>query len=130
MFWLVTVQSQYVVQITSGIAQPLVKCAIVAFYLRLFGNVRWVRLFCYGWHVAIPCAYVAYVIVLLVFCVSWSSASLERCNQTAPATLVIGVFNVIIDIAIFVLPFFIISNLQINRQRKAALAGVFLVGFL
>lgn len=123
-------QSQYVVQISSGIAQPMVKCAIVAFYLRLFGNVQWVRVFCYGWHVAIPCAYIAYIVVLLVFCVSWDSASLERCKQTSPATLAIGVCNVVIDVAIFVLPFFIISELHMSRQRKAALAGVFLAGLL
>lgn len=116
-------------------AQPLIKCAILAFFLRLFGSLRWVRIFCYSWLVVIPCLYIAYVIGLLVLCLprpgqEWDSNLLLRCNKTSPATLAIGVCNVIIDSAIFAMPFFIIANLQVTRQRKLALGGVFLIGFL
>lgn len=122
-------------QIAAAVANLLVKCAIVAFYLRLFGTVRWVRVFSYGWLIAIPCIFGAYLIALLVFCIPspgqpWDSSLTQRCNKTSPATLAFGICNVIIDVAIFVMPFFIIYRLHIDQQRKAALAGVFLIGFL
>lgn len=129
------VQAQSASQILAPITQPMVKCAILAFYLRLFGTVRWVRIFCYGGLVVIPCVYATYVIVLFVFCIpkagrAWDSDFVQRCDDTTPAKLTIGVCNVIFDIAIFVMPFFIISRLNASRQKKQALVAVFLVGFL
>lgn len=113
----------------------MVKCAILAFYHRLFGTLRWVRFFCYSCVIVIICAYIAYVVTLLIFCIpkpghDWDSALVQRCTEAIPATLIMGVCNVIIDIVIFTIPFFIISKLSINRQKKIALGGVFLIGLL
>lgn len=113
----------------------MVKCAILAFFLRLFGTLHWVRLYCYGLLVLIPCLYIAYVIALLVYCIprpghGWDSALLAHCNETTLAAIVIGICDVVIDVAIFVMPFFIISRLNVSRQKRTALAAVFLIGFL
>lgn len=129
------IQSLTIVEITSTVAGPAVKCAILAFFLRLFGTLRWVRRLCYGCLMIICILYLAYLISLLVYCVpkpggAWNSDLLLHCATTSPTTLAIGVFNVIIDITIFVIPFFIIAKLHVDRKRRKALAGVFLVGFL
>lgn len=79
--------------------------------------------------------YLAYLIGLLVYCLpkpggAWNSEVLFRCSETSQVTLAIGVCNVIIDVAIFAMPFFIIVKLKMDHKRKKALVGVFLIGFL
>jgi len=48
----------------------------------------------------------------------------------APATITIGVCGMIIDIAMFIIPFFIIPGLHAKRRQKKGLVVVFLIGFL
>lgn len=129
------IKSQTTVQVTSTVAVPVVKCAILAFFLRVFGTLRWVKKFCFSFLIIISALYLAYLVGLLVYCVpkpggAWNSELLLHCGLTSPATLAIGVCNVIIDIAMFSMPFFIITKLHIDRKRKRGLVGVFLIGFL
>lgn len=101
----------------------------------MFGTLEWVRKFCYGCLLIISVLYLAYLIALLVYCLpkpggAWNSELLLRCSETSQVTLAIGVCNVIIDVAIFAVPFFIIARLHLDPKRKKALVGVFLLGFL
>ncbi|KAK9419295.1 putative Integral membrane protein [Seiridium unicorne] len=128
-------KGQSAVLVLTSVANPLVKGSILVFFLRLFGTLRWVRIFCYGLLSATLVLYGAYLIALLVLCIPprgqpWDSVLLARCATSTPATITIGVCAVVIDTAIFIMPFFIIAGLKLSRDRKRGLAIVFLVGFL
>lgn len=101
----------------------------------MFGTLGWARKFCYGCLLVISVLYLAYLVGLLVYCLpkpggAWNSEVLFRCSKTSQVTLAIGVCNVIIDVAIFAMPFFVFAKLKIDQKRKKALVGVFLIGFL
>ncbi|KAK8039525.1 hypothetical protein PG993_007936 [Apiospora rasikravindrae] len=128
-------KGQAAAQVLTSIANPLVKASILLFLVRLFGTLRWVRIFCYTLLVVTVGLYGAYMIALLSLCIpsggaQWDAALLARCGKTTPATLTIGVCAVVIDAAMFVMPFFIVAKLHVQPSRKRGLAAVFLVGFL
>ncbi|KAI1758506.1 hypothetical protein GGR53DRAFT_516931 [Hypoxylon sp. FL1150] len=128
-------KSQTAVQILTSIANPLVKGSILLFLLRLFGTLRWVRILCHGLFATILALYGAYLVILLSLCIpapghAWDSVLLARCSTTGPATIMIGVCGVLVDLAMFLMPLFIVSGLNIRRDKKRGLAIVFLIGFL
>ncbi|KAK8133604.1 hypothetical protein PG984_005616 [Apiospora sp. TS-2023a] len=128
-------KGQTAAQILTSIANPLVKGSILLFLVRLFGTLRWVRVFCYTLLAATVVLYGAYMISLLSFCIpvrgaQWDSALIVTCRKTTAATLAIGVCAVVIDTAIFVMPFLIVAKLHVQPSRKRGLAAVFLFGFL
>lgn len=101
----------------------------------MFGILRWVKITCYGLLGATIVLYGAYLIALLCLCIPapgqpWDSVLLARCATTEPATITIGVCGAVIDLAIFLTPFFIIAGLKLQRDKKRGLAIVFLIGFL
>lgn len=59
----------------------------------------------------------------------WDSKLMARCATGAPVTVAVGVCILVIDIAIFVLPFPIIANLKMDKKKKHGLIVVFLIGF-
>lgn len=128
-------QGQSAVQVLGSVAHTLVKGAILLFFIRLFGTLRWIRVSCYGLLISTLVLYGAYLIALLCLCIparghAWDSVLLDRCSTTAPATIMIGVCGMIIDMAMFIIPFFIIAGLHAKRRQKKGLIIVFLIGFL
>jgi hypothetical protein len=105
------------------------------FFVRLFGTLRWVTVTCYTLLVFTFVAYLAYLAALLAFCIPrdgepWASNLTQRCASTAPGTIVMGVVALVIDLAMFLIPFLIIPKLNLSRSNKMGLATVFLFGFL
>ncbi|KAI1824548.1 hypothetical protein F4861DRAFT_505405 [Xylaria intraflava] len=128
-------KGQVASQVLTSIANPCVKASILVFFLRLFGTLRWIRILCYTLLTLIAVFYGAYFIALLSLCIpghgeGWDSALVAKCNRTTPATILIGVFAVIVDIIMFVTPFLVIVKLNAGRDRKRGLSIVFLIGFL
>ncbi|KAI1331514.1 hypothetical protein F5Y16DRAFT_395394 [Xylariaceae sp. FL0255] len=122
-------------QVLSGVAHTLVKCSITLFYIRFFSILDWVRIVCYMLLTFIPIFYTTYVALGLGYCIpgpgyDWITVAGKCTKIAAPATVAAGVFAVLIDIILFALPFFVISRLNLNKDKKRGLAILFLFGFL
>ncbi|KAI0593297.1 hypothetical protein F4775DRAFT_578496 [Biscogniauxia sp. FL1348] len=129
------IKGQSAARVLASVASVLVKSSILLFFVRLFGTLRWVRIFCYGLLVATLVLYGAYLVALLSLCIPargqpWDSTLITRCATALPGTITISVFAVIIDTAMFIMPFFIIAGLHTRADKKKGLAIVFLFGFL
>ena len=79
--------------------------------------------------------YCSNAIIAAVYCIPrggapWDATAFERCASPVALLVVIGVFGVVADLALFVLPFPVIYTLHVRRPRKIGLAVVFLVAFL
>ncbi|KAJ3579134.1 hypothetical protein NPX13_g1439 [Xylaria arbuscula] len=126
---------QTAAQVISAPTVWAVKTSMLAFYIRVFENVRWLRITCYTFiGLAVP-FYWSNVVLPFIFCIpyngaQWDTALFAKCAQTAPATLVIGAFTVVIDIALFVIPIPVLAKLNLSATTKRGLFPVFLAGFL
>lgn len=112
-----------------------VKTSLSLFFIRLFGTLKWVRVLCYSIMTLSFLAYVSFEIAYLVLCIphageEWDAALLQRCAILAPSTIAVGVGSVLIDLAMFILPFPIIAGLVLSRAKKRGLFVIFLIGFL
>lgn len=112
-----------------------VKTSMLVFYIRVFGNVKWLRMLCYVLiALAVP-FYWSNVILPFIFCIPWNtghwdSLLLASCAKMAPSTVVIGCFSVALDAALFLIPLPVLSGLKLGRAHRKALIPVFLAGFL
>jgi hypothetical protein len=59
----------------------------------------------------------------------WDSNLMAKCATGAPVTVAVGVCILVVDLAIFILPFPIIVNLNMDKNKKRGLIIVFLIGF-
>ncbi|KAF3056812.1 hypothetical protein CFAM422_012615 [Trichoderma lentiforme] len=112
----------------------LAKASILAFFLRIFGSLRWVRNACFVLFILLSMGSITHAGLFAVLCVPhghdvWDSKLMARCATGAPVTVAVGVCILVIDIAIFVLPFPIIANLKMDKKKKHGLIIVFLIGF-
>ncbi|KAK7973192.1 hypothetical protein PG988_007326 [Apiospora saccharicola] len=119
-----------------SIANGLAKVSILYFFLRLFGTLRWARNFCHALLATTIAVYLAYEIAILAICIPapgehWDVMPvLARINHSLQPTVFLGVYNVLFDVTMLVLPLVIVARLQMQPERKRGLAVVFLVGFL
>ncbi len=112
-----------------------VKSAILALYIRLFGTIRWIRLTSYGLIIFMFLFYGSNVVIAATYCLPrngapWDTTALARCSSPVASVVVIGAFGVVADLILFALPFPIIYQLQLTRQKRISLTILFLVGFL
>ncbi|KAI0535047.1 hypothetical protein GGR58DRAFT_480561 [Xylaria digitata] len=122
-------------QALSGVAHTLMKCSIILFYIRIFSILRWIRIICYTLLIFTPIFYATYVALGLAYCIpgpgkGWLTSPATCTNISVPATVAAGAVAVLIDIILFVLPFFVVSKLNLSRDKKKALVIVFLIGVL
>lgn len=111
------------------------KAAILALYIRIFDSVRWLRIAAYGLIVFTGLFYLSNVVIAAVYCLPrngapWDQTAFARCGSPVVSAIVIGVFGVVADIAIFALPFPVISTLHLNRRNRLGLMLVFLAAVL
>ncbi|KAL7939324.1 hypothetical protein V8C35DRAFT_286330 [Trichoderma chlorosporum] len=112
----------------------LAKASILIFFLRIFGSLRWVRIACFLLLILLSMGSITHAGLFAVLCVphgheTWDSKLMARCATGAPVTVAVGVCILVIDLAIFVLPFPIIANLKMDKKKKHGLIIVFLIGF-
>lgn len=126
----------FVGEILNMIAHAFVKLSIPAFFIRVFGSLKWLRRTSYVLIGAVVIFSIAPLISMLVACKlipneHWNATFVAMCATSAgPQTITLGVFAVIFDITVVIIPIRITSRLTIDRDKKRNLIIVFLIGFL
>ncbi|KAI1084765.1 hypothetical protein F5B20DRAFT_220047 [Whalleya microplaca] len=111
------------------------KIPIFILYIRLFGIMKWVRLISYATIIATLLQFVAGSSMMAVQCTPKGHVLdgdfVSTCLRWESLILLWnGIIAVITDLVLFVIPFPIIANLQLPRNKKTGLAIMFLVGIL
>ncbi|KAI1806730.1 hypothetical protein F4811DRAFT_510095 [Daldinia bambusicola] len=123
-------------EVLNMIAHAFVKCSIPVFFIRVFGSLKWLRHTCYVLIGAVVMFSASPLISLVVVCMPvpnehWDTSFVAMCaTSSGPQTIALGVFAVIFDIIVVVIPISITSRLVIDRDKKRNLIIVFLIGFL
>jgi hypothetical protein len=112
------------------------KLAIFLLYRRLFAVYRWTRIAIYFGIIFSGLFYVASIITHMILCIprqseSWTSLKFAtRCEKSIIQGLLHGVFGVVSDIYIFILPLPVVFGLQMSRKKKWGVIAIFFTGFL
>lgn len=112
------------------------KMALFLLYYRLFALHRWTKIAIYSGMSITSCFYLATFIVQLVLCIprrheNWTSMTyLERCSRGEGLGDVHGVFGLVSDLYIFVLPLPVLYRLQMSLQKKIGVTAAFLTGLM
>ncbi|KAI0554094.1 hypothetical protein F4679DRAFT_579707 [Xylaria curta] len=123
----------YIGQITYKISLCLTKSSILLLYLRIFGNVKWLRRTCYALLVFIAVYYTAATMATIFQCIPVTAAFDKnvanfKCIIITPFWYTNAVLSIATDIIILLIPMPLIYTLQVSRPRKAALIFVFALG--
>ncbi|GAP84974.2 putative integral membrane protein [Rosellinia necatrix] len=120
------------------ISNTLIKVSLLTFYLRLFNPVPRLKVMIWVGLVAVVAFLFAFLIGALVLCRPLpgehrTTASLiipQRCFNELPHLTTAGtIFSVASDFYILFIPIHLLPSLKLSRKRKAAVAGVFFIGF-
>lgn len=112
------------------------KAALFLLYYQVFSLDRWTKLAIYI-GISITCVfYLALGVANLVLCIpkrneSWTSTSyVERCYRTEVMGDIQGVFGLVSDLYIFVLPLPVLYRLHMSVKKKIGVTAVFLTGLM
>ena len=123
-------------QIWYGVAAAFTKCAILSLYLRVFSPRRWSPL---------DTAVRSFIVIICLFYFSITVAKICQCipregiwDKSVSATCVnlvalldaSGLFNIISDICILLVPLKGVWSLQMSRMRKIGIYCIFTVGIM
>ena len=113
----------------------LIKVSILLFYYRLFGVRKQFKITLFV-VLGLVCAWCIAIVLIDIFqCVPVQAAWIRpypnsRCIDNNASLLGTAVTNVILDIAILVLPLSPIWNLALTIRQKVTLSAIFFVGAL
>lgn len=136
--WLLTRYHQisFVLSPLYSLTMCFAKMALFLLYYRLFSLDRWTKIAIYSGMVIDSCFYVATFIVQLVLCIprtheSWTSMTcVERCSRGEGLGDVHGVFGLVSDLYIFILPLPVLYHLQMSLKKKIGVTATFLTGLM
>ena len=112
------------------------KLSLLLLYLRIFSPNRGVRYAIYFGMMANLVFYAVTTIIFGVLCVprvgeGWlQTIQTTRCHKSFIMDYAQGIFGVISDFYIFILPMPIVFKLHMPLRRKIGVAAVFMTGFL
>ena len=121
-------------QTTWAVAVTFIRASVLALYIRIF-RTKSFRVTCYMVH-SINVAFGATVILgacLICQPVSFNwdqSIPGGRCGDQKSFDLFIGIFNLLMDITVVVLPMLVLWNLQMVMRKKLVLSGIFGLGIM
>ncbi|KAI1270649.1 hypothetical protein F5Y18DRAFT_18684 [Xylariaceae sp. FL1019] len=127
-----------------SVSSLFVKLALLVLYLRVFAPDIKIRWMIWGGIITVTVFYVIAIIVNIRFCVPISMTTpvpdpvewqrklkASTCSQPVyNLNAAIGVFGVISDLYILLIPISMVLKLQIPRGRKYGILGIFLTGLL
>lgn len=114
----------------------LVKIAIFLLYYRFFAIDRWTKIAIHIGMGVTSCFYPAMVIVGMVLCIpepkqSWESMKTrERCSRVQALAEIYGVFGLVSDLYIFILPLPVLRRLNMSSKKKIGVTATFLTGLM
>ena len=112
------------------------KLALFLLYYRIFGLSRWTRIAIYFGIVFTGLYYLASIIVLIVLCIprrneSWTANPyVARCERAEVMGDVQGIFGLVSDLFIFVLPLPVLFRLQMSLKKKVGITAIFCTGLM
>ena len=120
-------------QVTWAAANSAVKVSILHLYVSIFPNIAFRRI-CYAL-MAVSALYVVGVILdtflmCQPFAFNWDHTIEGSCGNQTLALLLTGALNLIIDVAIVILPLPVLWRLQMPVARKLGVSAMFSVGAL
>lgn len=118
------------------ISNTLIKVSLLTFYLRIFVPVRRLTLMIWAGLIAVVGFLLAFLIAALILCLPQAGQTTarliipKRCFNELPEFTTAGtIFSVVTDLYILFIPIHLLPSLKLSRKRKAAVAGVFFIGF-
>ena len=104
-------------------------------YLRVFAPVRWFRVAVFVAAAAMTLCFSISPILAVIYCTPrpgghWDLGVELKCGDLAFLAIMNGVFNLLSDLLIIVLPLPILYRLNLATKKKYGLAVVFLAGIL
>ncbi|KAL8872301.1 MAG: hypothetical protein Q9174_002049 [Haloplaca sp. 1 TL-2023] len=111
------------------------KTTVLALYIRVFGSIRWLRITSLSLIVFMFLFYWLNLITSAAYCTprtgeQWDPQTYARCQTPVALTVVVGVLDVVTDVAMYILPFPIINSLQLSHKKRIGLRFVFAIGFV
>ncbi|KAI1424708.1 hypothetical protein F5Y12DRAFT_714946 [Xylaria sp. FL1777] len=123
--------------VTFPIAAMLVKITILALYYRIFQPSKWAHRLIWIGVILVLIFYISTVIILLANCIpsgrdTWISRVQSGACPTVQVKIALsqGVFGLVIDLYIIIIPIWQISRLSLPPRRKAGILLIFLTGLL
>lgn len=110
------------------------KLSLFLLYLRIFSPDRRTRFFIYF---GIACTFIVYMttaITATALCAarkgeSWPVALLSsRCSKAMAMTYIQGIFNVVSDFYVLILPIPVVWKLQLPLRKKIGVCAIFMTG--
>lgn len=112
------------------------KLSLLLLYLRIFSPDRWTRLLIYLGIGVIFIYYTVTASILVGLCIprkgeSWPRALLSsRCRDSMIMTYVQGIFNIVSDLYVLVVPLPVVWKLQLPLRKKIGVSALFMSGLL
>ena len=112
------------------------KAALFLLYYQVFSLDHWTKIAIYIGIIFTSLFYLATGVTNLVLCVPWRNESwtstpyVERCYRAEVMGDIQGVFGLVSDLYIFVLPLPILYTLHMSFKKKIAVTAVFLTGLM
>ena len=126
-------QALLVGEATWGVAVTVIRASVLALYIRIFRtkSFRWA---CYVVH-AINAAFGAATIlgaclICLPVAYNWDHSIAGHCGNQKSLDLFIGIFNLLMDVTVVVLPMPVLWGLQMAVGRKIVLSMMFGLGVM
>ena len=133
--WLTPQTALLVGQITWAVAVTFIRASVLALYIRIFRLIKPFRMTCYVVH-GINLLFGA--VTVLGACLICHPISFQwhrsipggHCGDQKKLDLFIGVFNLLIDITVVVLPMPVLWGLHAATGKKFTLSGIFGLGIM
>ena len=112
------------------------KVALLLLYYRVFSLDRWTKIAIYFGITIICLFYIGSSVANFILCSprrheSWTSTSfVERCDRAAVQADIQGIFGLVSDLYIFILPLPALRRLRMSSKKKLAVTAVFLTGLM
>ena len=125
-------QSEFIMPSVWAAAVTLIRSSVILLYIRIFPT-RPFRLTCYTILIFNTAFFIAAVLNTLLYCIPiWCllDTAATHCHCGSPwSPLLNAFFNLLLDITVVLLPMSILWGLKMVVGRKAALSGMFGLGF-